>query len=201
MIKNIIFDFGGVILKHKATLMEDILLEMFPNSYQQAERIWSEHKILLNVGKRSSDDFILELKNNINTKLSATNLKEKWKELYIKEAKNVDWDLLDFIAKLRRKYYVYLFTDTIDLHDEYNKTRNIYNKFHKAFKSFEEGVAKVEGKKAYLYILKQIKAKPEETILIDDKEQNIKDAAKVGIPGIVYKNLDKLKRDFKSQGI
>ena len=201
MFKAIIFDFGGVILKHKTTIIEDILLQMFPDLYDSAEKIWEEYSPLLNKGDKTSDDFIHALKRNINTEFSVEELKHKWKEFYKKEANNIDWGLLDFVEKLKKRYKVYLFTDTIDIHDEYNKTRNIYEKFHKVYKSFEEGVAKIEGKDAYLYILKKIKAEPNECIFIDDNEQNIKYAESVGMIGILYKNLPQLQRELKLQNI
>ncbi len=201
MIKNIIFDFGGVVLKHKATLIQDILNKIFPDDSGKAEEIFQKHKIPLNTGKNTSDDFIFELKKNIGTTLTTEEIKHKWKELYKREVKNVDWKLLDFIERLKEKYKVYLFTDTIDVHDEYNKTRNIYERFHKAYKSFEEGVAKSAGKESYLYLLSKIGAVPEECLFIDDLENNVRTAEEVGIKGIVYKNLNQLQKRLELQGI
>lgn len=201
MIKNIIFDFGGVILKHKATLTKDILSEMFPNSKTEIEALWNEYKVLLNTGKKSSREFIIEAKKRTSTDSSLHTLRQKWSNLYKREANDVDWELLDFIEKLKAKYKIYLFTDTIDVHDEYNKTRNIYERFHGVYKSFEEGVAKAAGKEAYLYLLDKIEANPEECIFIDDLEENIKIANEVDITGIIYKNLDQLKDELKLRGI
>lgn len=195
-LKNVIFDFGGVILKHEATLTEDILQEMFPSTYKEAEKVWKKHRTLMNVGKKTSDDFFVELKKNVDTKLSVDELKTQWKTLYEREAQDVEWELLALVDKLRKTYRVYLFTDTIDVHDEYNRTRNIYTRFDAAYKSYEEGVAKVEGKKAYLHILKKIKAKPEECLFIDDKRENVETAQQVGMKGIVYRDLDQLVQEL-----
>lgn len=201
MIKNIIFDFGGVILKHKSTLMEEKIAEIFSVSDNKALELWKAKKSLLLTGKISSEQFLTKLKEELHLNTPLPQIIKAWKDIYIREAKDVNWELLNFIEKLKSNYNIFLFTDTIDTHDEYNATRKIYEKFTKVFKSFEERIAKAEGKKAYLYILKKINAKPEECIFIDDLEVNIKTAQEAGIKGIVYKNLQQLKEELKLQGI
>lgn len=201
MIKNIIFDFGGVILKHKATITTAILSTIFPSSKNKIEKAWNHYKIPLNTGKKTSEELILELKKDTNTQSSVSDIKQKWLELYGKDTDRVDWELLGCIEKLNENYKVYLFTDTIDIHDEYNKTRNIYDKFHQVYKSFEEGVAKVEGKKACLHVLEKIKTRPEECVFIDDLEANVKVAKALGIKGILYINNEDLKSKLAQERV
>ena len=73
-----------------------------------------------------------------------------WKELYFEEAKGVNYELLDLIEKLKKHYKVFLFTDTIDIHDEVNKDRGIYERFDGVIKSFEERLSKHSGKRHIL---------------------------------------------------
>lgn len=196
MIKNIIFDFGGVILKHKATVVADILTEMFPHNSLQAIKIWKDFEPDLKTGRKTSDDLVVKLKNNIGTELSSAQLKQQWIKLYEKEAQGVNWELLEYIEKLKQRFKIYLFTDTIDVHDDYNKTRGIYEKFSRVFKSFEEGVAKVEGKDAFLFILNKIDVKGEECIFIDDVEIYIKYANEIGMRGILFRNFKDLQKQL-----
>lgn len=202
MVKNIIFDFGGVILKHKAAITPSILSTMFPEAKEQIQKLWnSKYKILLTTGEKTSTDFLLELKKLTNNNLSVDELREKWQSLYKKEAKDIDYQLLDFISRLKTKYRVYLFTDTIDVHDGYNSTRNIYDKFDAVYKSYKEGVSKAAGKEAFLHVLNKIGAKPNECVFIDDLEKNIKTSEKIGMIGIVYKDAQQLQEQLKSIGI
>jgi len=71
-------------------------------------------------------------------------------ELYFEEAKGVNYELLDLIEKLKKHYKVFLFTDTIDIHDEVNKDRGIYERFDGVIKSFEERLSKHSGKRHIL---------------------------------------------------
>lgn len=201
MIKAIIFDFGGVILKHKATLVRDILTQILPQSPDQAVEIWKKYQPAVNRGKKTSLEFLIELKKNLHSEFSIDELQNKWRELYKKEAIDVDRELLNLIGKLKKKYKIYMFTDTIDIHDAFNKTRHIYDKFDKVYKSYEEGIAKSDGKAAYQYLLKKINLNPDECIFVDDLEYNVKTAQDAGIKGIVYKSLPQLKNELSTIGI
>lgn len=198
MIKAIIFDFGGVILKHKATLLKDILHELFPNP-GKVDGIWKKYKLRLYAGKATSEELLSALMKAIPTDYSANELKDKWMDIYKKETSDVDWQLLDFIGKLRRKYKVYLMTDTIDMHDKFNSRRQIYNRFDEVYKSFEEGLAKAEGKDAYLNILKKIKVRAQECVFVDDLDINVKTSEEVGMKGIAYRNFEQLKEQLDLQ--
>lgn len=193
MVKNIIFDFGGVVIKHSANLIQEILSEMFPQNYKHVQDIWTEYRPLLNTGKKTSRDFLAKVKETIGDKRSTEVLENIWKTQYRKRAGIIDWNLLNLVVKLKRKYRVYLMTDTIDAHDYYNKTRDIYERFDGVYKSFEEGLWKGAGKKAFINILHKIKSKPNECVFIDDLESNVKIAQKVGIVGIVYKDIAQLR--------
>ena len=196
MIRNIIFDFGGVILKHPASVTENIIAKIFSISPEEAATIWKREKASLMKGQISSEQFIEKIKNELHFDSSTSELLKLWSELYVKEAQGINADVLSLVDTLKQTYKVYLFTDTIDVHDAYNSTRNIYEKFTKVFKSYEEGVAKTEGEKAFIYLFKKIQAKPEECVLIDDLEENIQRAQACGIKGILYKNFDDLQQQL-----
>lgn len=200
MIKNIIFDLGGVILKHRADLIGHILSKMFPVSEEYGNSLWIKHRMKLLKGELSSEEFLKKLKDKFEIQLSVTELSQMWRDLYVENAK-VDWKVLEFVEQLKNKYKVYLLTDTIDIHDQYNKTRNIYNKFEKVFKSHQEKLAKAEGKKFFSHVLKKINAKSEECVFIDDLEEQVKTAESLGIKGIVYKTLPQLKKELNNLGI
>lgn len=200
MIKAIIFDLGGVILKHRFDLIGYILSQMFTISKEQGDKFWSEYKIRLLTGEFSSKQFLKEIKVKTKTEISLNNLSKMWKQLYIANAE-IDWVLLDFIKQLRKKYKVYLLTDTLDIHDEYNKTRKIYEKFDKVFKSHEEKLSKAEGKKIFLNILRKINVKASNCIFIDDLDEYVKAAENAGIKGIIFKNLPQLKEELRDKKV
>jgi putative hydrolase of the HAD superfamily len=201
MIKAIVFDFGGVILQHRIDLIPFILKQLFPQSLEEANRAWNEHKIALNKGTISSKDMLLQIKKETNATKDVEELLQMWGDIYEREAKDVNFALLELIDKLRKQYKVYLFTDTIDVHDAINRNKRIDERFSAVYKSFEEGISKLEGKKAFYYLLKKINLKPEECVYIDDLDFNIESAKQVGIKTILYRNNNQLKLELKKLGV
>ncbi len=199
MIRNIIFDFGGVVLKHKAILVEDTISEIFSIPAGQALEVWKRWKTEFITGKISSEQFLTNLKNELNSDKPIHEILKEWKDIYVREAE-VDLELLGLIGKLKRNYGVYLFTDTNDIHDEYNSTRGIYDRFTKVFKSNKEGLSKLNDD-AFLNVLKKIGAKPEECIFIDDLPLDVTRANNLGIHGILYKNKEELKQELSRFGV
>jgi glucose-1-phosphatase len=200
VIKAIIFDLGGVILKHSETITEDIISRLF-NSSPSALEIFQQHKIKIAKGETTIQELLTLLKINQNSHESLEDLLNKWMEHYKELASEIDWELIAFIDKLKKKYAVYLFSDTNSLHNEYNKTRGIYEHFQMVFKSFEEHVSKKESKAAFSKFLSKIEEKPGECIFIDDKIGNVENAEKAGIRAIHYKNNQQLEEELKSLGI
>jgi len=142
MIQNIIFDLGGVILHHKTTIIADILAVMYPHQPEKAIKVWHDTVRDINSGKITSRDFMKKLKESVHTELSEEDLFRLWKEEYIKGAQDINYDVIDLIKTLKGKYRLYLLTDTIDIHDNYNSTRGIYDLFDITFRSYLEGYSK-----------------------------------------------------------
>lgn len=180
--------------------MEDIISRLFSVPFKEACQIWQKEKAKLMTGKITSKQFLEEVKSELREQAAIDELLEKWLAYYQKEAEGVDWKLLDYISKLKRRYKVYLFTDILDFHDRFNRRRGIYEYFHRVFKSYKEGFIKSQDE-AFLNVLKKIKARPEECAFIDDLETNIAKAESLGIKGIVYKNLSQLKESLQKLGI
>ncbi|KKR33973.1 MAG: HAD-superfamily hydrolase, subfamily IA, variant 3 [Candidatus Gottesmanbacteria bacterium GW2011_GWC2_39_8] len=175
-----------------------IIADLFSLDADEVKKIWSKNKQGLMSGKETTKDFIERLRKELNFPRRTEELLSDWLENYKVKARGVDWELMDFIEKLNRKYKVYLLTDTLDIHDNYNKTRNIYSKFHKVFKSYEGGFVKPD-KAAFLNFFKKANVRPEECVFVDDLEKNIITAREVGIEGIVYKNTKQMKNELEER--
>ena len=199
MIKNIIFDLGGVILTHKKTLTEDILTDIFPSIKDKAFLFYTEKKRLIRTGKITSDEFLASLIKELGSSIDLPTLKKAWIDEY-KRVAHIDNKILKLVDTLSKKFHVYLFTDTIDIHDEYNSKRDIYSHFKRVFKSYEEGLIKPDVK-AFENVLQKIKAKPDECIFIDDLEENVMAAQSIGMIGIIYTDIKQLRNSLFTVGV
>lgn len=200
MIKNIIFDLGGVVLIQPEDVTGKIISHLF-NASPQASEIYLEHRIKLSKGEIAAEELIDLIKISHDSKIPTAEVMDTWLDLYKEFAKQIDGGVLDLVDQLKKKFTVYLFSDTIEFHDRYNSTRGIYERFHKVFKSYEEKLSKKENKEAFEKVLNKIGAKGDECIFIDDKEGNVKHAEETGMIGIHYKNLEQLKEELKLQRV
>jgi putative hydrolase of the HAD superfamily len=57
------------------------------------------------------------------------------------------------------------------------------------------------SKEIYLHLLEKYNLNPEETIFIDDLQENINGARKAGIHGIRFKNVMQAKEDLARLGV
>jgi putative hydrolase of the HAD superfamily len=66
--------------------------------------------------------------------------------------------------------------------------------------SFQLGMAK-PAPEIYQHALEKLGTGPEETLFLDDKQVNIDAARGLGIQGLVFTDIDQLRRDLVSRGL
>jgi putative hydrolase of the HAD superfamily len=74
------------------------------------------------------------------------------------------------------------------------------NRFDVHAWSYQLRMAKPEAA-IYQHTLKQLGTRPEETLFIDDKQVNIDAATALGMKGVLFTNVDKLRADLIAQGL
>lgn len=197
-IRYIIFDFGGVLmdLGGKYTRNPSNLAKIFNISEKEAIEIWKENKEKLLVGKETPKEFLARINKRLKSFINIDESYEIWKRLEKIEKDQINWSLLNYIKLLRKNYKIYIFTDTFDLDDGSLELFDLFVKhFDGVYKSFEIGYRK-SNKEAFLYILKKINAKPKECVFVDDSQENINVASKVGLKGVLYTTLYQLEESL-----
>ena len=105
------------------------------------------------------------------------------------------------LAKLKKKYPLYLISNTNKMHFDYIKENfKILRHFKKTFPSHEVGYRKPEPQ-IYKKVLKKIKLKPEETVFVDDVEKFVDGARAIGMHAIQFRNPRQLVREFRKLGV
>ena len=104
------------------------------------------------------------------------------------------------LLKLRQKYKLAVFTNEGREWTQYKiDALKLNSHFSHIVESNKLGKLK-PSKTFFEKALKIIKAKPEECLFIDDKEENCKGARKIGIKSITFKNPKQLKNELLSSG-
>ena len=103
----------------------------------------------------------------------------------------------DIIKQLKNDSRVVCGTNTIDSHYYYLLNQGSYDIFDEVYASNLMGISKPDPD-FYRYILKKEGIEPENIIFVDDTEENIISAQKIGINSILFTDSDSLKQQIKT---
>jgi HAD superfamily hydrolase (TIGR01509 family) len=103
----------------------------------------------------------------------------------------------DIIEQLRSNSRVVCGTNTIDSHYYYLLNQGWYEIFDEVYASNLMGISKPDPD-FYWHILNKEGIKPENTVFVDDTEENTLSAQKIGIDSILFTDADSLKKQIKT---
>jgi len=183
MIKGIIFDMVGPLLWEDPGYVFDEVVET-------AERMR---------GLFTDDgEFVLALgKNETTQKYPREDIAKK---IVLKYRKIPEiWN--ELLPKLKGAYGLGVINNGTAITVPYFKKENNFDEFFSIFiNSSEVGLEKPD-RRIYLMALEQMKLKPEEAVFIDDTEENVLGAGKIGMRGILFTGYQNLIIDLKSLGV
>lgn len=198
-IRNIVFDLGNVLLKYD------------PRGYLESlgydkEKVSDLMKLifhgvewkLADQGLLSNDQLIeiYQLKapqyyNEINYVM------RNWYKLMVlmEESKELFQEVLD------KGYNVYILSNYPEYKflDMWERTP-LFHKAHGSVISYQIKLTK-PSKEIYHHLLDKYDLDPDETIFLDDLQENINGAKKVGIHGIRFKNVAQVRQELKAYGV
>lgn len=183
-IKNIVFDFGGVLIDIDYHLTNEALGKLLGVSFTSEDIPTNVLKSLhaFETGNMAVETFLW------NLQILAKNTAPQGKELINAwNAMLMGWNpkKFDFLLALRKKYNIYLLSNTNELHldwvyDDLKRVHNIQDfdsrYFDKTYYSHLIGKRK-PNEEIYAYVTDDVGLILDETIFIDDLKPNI-DAAK-----------------------
>jgi len=196
MIKATIFDFGNVICNFDNNIfIERISKYTEKNKEELHDIIFNSSELMkkYETGLISSEEFFNEAVERCS--LSIT------KQEFIKAFTDIFTPIpttFELIKKLKNKYKIGLLSNTNEWDFEYGiKTTEIFPLFDAVTLSFEVKSKKPE-EKIYRDVLNKLKLKPEECVFIDDIQEYVESANKIGIRGIHYTSYEKLIESLKN---
>lgn len=192
-IKNIIFDFGGVIYNVR---YENMFESMRQYGVQGLESFYTKsfqtHEMdLFETGLMSTPDFRNYLREATHLDINDEQVDGILNSMLLGLPK----ERVDLLLDLRQKYRLVLFSNTNEVHCKYFTEEMIreygYNVIDECFEAvyyshtMHQRKPFVEG---FLQIIREQHLVPEETLFIDDNEYNVAGACKAGLVG---RHLDK----------
>jgi epoxide hydrolase-like predicted phosphatase len=195
MVKNIVFDFGGVLVsydfnkfftgvlgsKEKATwFLDNVLTDDFNNR--------------LDHGLKSVNELLGELKAQFPAYVDAINAFDvHYTDIFTGEVPGI----VDLMKELKGKgYHLY------GLSNWSTKVFEVMKKFPRPFSLLEDCLISHQVKllkpqpAIYRAFCKKMSVKPEDCIFIDDKKENILGAKSIGMDGITFTGTDALRKEL-----
>ncbi|TAL58602.1 MAG: HAD family phosphatase [Bacteroidetes bacterium] len=190
-IKNIIFDFGGVILNIDYKLTENAFAKLglvdFSTIYSQTTQKDLFDK--LETGRISPSEFREDIRKFIGV-ASDEEIDNAWNAMLL----DLPEERVSLLDEVRKTHRIFLLSNTNEIHytafsaymqDKFK--RNIFSDvFEKAYVSHKVKMRKPDAA-IFEFVLSENKLKKEETLFIDDSIQHIEGANKLGINTILLK--------------
>lgn len=199
MIKTVIFDLGNVLVNYdakkagiqfarecKLPLMK-VLLHFFTSPVEKA----------YTQGEISSKEFYEHSKKVLKFPISYRTFARYWNDIFEENP-----GMYELLKKLKKKYPLYLISNTNKLHFDYIKRKfpHICKQFKKTFPSHEVGCRKPDVI-IYQKVIKKIGVLPDEAVFIDDVKKFVDGAKKAGLHAVRFKNPQQLVFELRKLGV
>ncbi len=201
MIKNILFDFGGVFYDLDFSKTSNAFKKLgfgdFDDMFTQyqADALFQQ----LETGIISPEEFYTKVKSLVPGPMTNEQIRDAWNALLLGYRQTS----LAYLADLKKEYNLYLLSNTNQIHYDYFSAQlleqtaypSLESFFTKAYYSQQVGLRKPDIE-VFEYILKDAGIKPEETLFIDDSYTNFPNAEKLGMkihllkPGMLIEDID-----------
>lgn len=194
-IKAIIFDLGGVVMHGGYLNFIHHYLGKHLSSTTKKRIEALEHQV--NLGKITETQFYKHIQKEFHVHLTPKQMHD-----HIAKKMTANKSLVKFIPTIKRAK-VAVFSNSIGhLHMELLKQRHLAGKklFDRIFFSSVMHLAKPTGA-SYAYVVKHLKVKPHEALMVDDRLGSVKAAKKNGMQGVVFKNTSQFKKELKKYNL
>jgi len=184
-IKNIIFDWGGVITELNFQLTEKMFGLLGLKEFKRLFSIGYQDKIFIDfeVGKVSPSRFREEIRKKLQKKVADNEIDAAWSALLM----DTPPERINLLKQLSRKYKLFLLSNTNYIHASFYNNKlmnefgtNHYKLFDKVYYSHVIGYRKPDIK-IFEHIMLDSGLIPAETLFVDDIDVNTSVASSLGI--------------------
>ena len=184
MIKNLVFDIGGIIIT-------ELTVNYFNLHQEEKEEL---NKLIFHDkrfrkclnGDMKVEDFSTELiKENIKYKKEIESVLGREYQKYMLPVKQ---DVIDLIYKLKESYNIYFLSNLTDVSYDYLLNDVGILKDFPGIYSFKEHIQK-PSEEIYELLIKRFNLRKEETVFFDNTQKNVDAGNRAGIKSILFKDV------------
>jgi glucose-1-phosphatase len=201
MIKNLIFDFGGVIIDIEPIRVGQSFREMGVKNIEKVHKLAISRGLYLDLEKGLITPAVFRdgMRDVSGLKFTDEQIDNAWNSMII----NLPKSRFDLLRQLKENYNVYLLSNTNEIHYNYFNQYCVNHLYVKCLDDFFTGCFyshKMKMRKPdldiYIKMLESGKINPSESLYFDDLEENILAGRKLGIQGIVHQSGEEIDQYF-----
>jgi len=199
MIKSIISDLGNVLIFFDNNIFFKNIAEYSPLSEDEViceVLVHLELSRSFDMGKVTPDEFYLQATKILKTKIDKTAFYSIYNDIF-----SLNMPIVRLLMSLQPRYKLVLCSNTDVARFGFVKKKFpevLF--FDKYVVSYEVGFMKPHPR-IYEAALEEAGTRPEESVFIDDREENIKAAEKLGLYTILLSPDTNLKRELQKKGV
>jgi FMN phosphatase YigB (HAD superfamily) len=188
-IKNIIFDFGAVVINIDIPNAYKSFAELSGIAPERVKELFETQGAYADFecGKMNDDEFHSLLRKELSITCSDAELDKAWNSMLL----DIPLERVEKLKELRTRYNIFLLSNTNAIHVKRMKEMFVENfgiadftkLFHKPYLSYEIGLIKPDAS-IYEYVLNDAGLNRKETIFLDDNADNVKSALAIGLPTV-----------------
>lgn len=191
-IKNIIFDFGNVLMDLDLPAVEREFQRLWGDQFEQARaKLGRDHIFeLYETGGLSTDEFVAAIRFAGPSPLSKEQVVQAWNSIFIGMPKH----RFDFLLRLRQRYKLFLLSNINDLHERWIADYMVReHQIHDYELKYFDGVyfshlirLRKPDRDIYEYVLADAEILAGESVFFDDLEINVEAARQTGIQAFLH---------------
>ncbi len=197
MIRNVIFDLGGVLYKLDIGRTEEAFRKLQARSGVEPKLEYHFEQGSLTVFDRlelgliSEAEFRDEVRGRLGLEAEDREIDEAWNALLV----SPENEGIELVHALRGRVRLFMMSNTNTIHVRHvlKECPVLFPLFEKIYLSHELGVRK-PGREIYDHAMKDAGIDPGETIFLDDSERNINGAGVTGLRTLLVKKAEELAR-------
>jgi FMN phosphatase YigB (HAD superfamily) len=203
MIKNLIFDFGGVIIDIDIKRVGQSFHELGIKDLEKVHRLAVSKGLYLDLEKGliTPAEFHEGLREVSGLKLTDDQIDYAWNSMIL----DLPRSRFELVKQLKENYNVYLLSNTNEIHYQYFNQYVINNLgvdclddfFTGCFYSHRMKMHKPD-QEIFIEMIERAKIKPSESLYIDDLAENIAVASELGFHGIVHNPDEEIDQYFEN---
>ena len=185
---NVLIDFdhriaSRKILKHTRKDEDDIYNLFFDSGLTE----------LYEEGRISQDEFFEKVRDELELGIDKDGFFSIWNDIFFETPLNIN--VQDFLKKIKPGYALIMVSNLNVTHFEFLRPRmeKIFKEFDKLVLSYEVGFRK-PAPQIYKVALDFASTTPDKTYYIDDRQDLIESAGRLGIKGVVFDGEDALRK-------